>query len=729
MADKVSETQSLERLTGSVERVTFHNEETGFCVLKVAVKGHREAVPVVGMVPNVVAGEQIEADGHWVVDRDHGRQFKAEHLRTLPPDSIEAIERYLGSGLIRGIGPVYAGKLVEAFGREVFEVIEKRSAELETVEGIGPQRRRQIKESWNETRQVRAIMAFLLGHGVSTARAFRIYRTYGDQAIPTVQSDPYCLARDIKGIGFKTADAIASRMGIEKTSELRARAGVEYVLHELTGQGHCAYPREDLLDEAERVLDIPREIVEQALDHGRQARRVVEEEIEGVPLVYPSPLHAAEAGLAQLLARQARGPHPCPSIRVDAAIAWVEARMKMTLAPAQREALALACRSKVMVVTGGPGVGKTTLVKAILSILEAKKMKLVLCAPTGRAAKRLAETTGREARTIHRLLEVDPVTGAFKHGPERPLRGDVFVVDETSMVDLPLAHSLVRALPPQAALLWVGDADQLPSVGPGSVLRDIMASETVPVVRLTEVFRQAAESLIVANAHRINQGQMPELGGRPESADFFFVPADDPEDAVARIREVVAHRIPRRFRMDPWRDIQVLSPMQRGVLGARNLNVVLQEALNPQGLAVERFGAAYRVGDKVMQTENDYDKDVYNGDIGEVAAIDFDERYLRVSFGGRKVSYGFEELDELAPAYAITIHKSQGSEYPCVVIPVHTQHYVMLQRNLIYTAITRGRRLVVLVGMAKAIGLAVNRKDARRRVTALARRLRDAWAG
>jgi len=450
---------------------------------------------------------------------------------------------------------------------------------------------------------------------------------------------------------------------------------------------------------------------------------VIQEELEGIPLVYPSPLHAAETGLALRLTQQARGAHPCPPIKVDAAIAWVEARMKMILAPAQREALALASRSKVMVVTGGPGVGKTTLVKAILAVLEAKKLKLVLCAPTGRAAKRLAETTGHDAKTIHRLLEVDPATGAFKHDPARPLRGDVFVVDETSMVDLPLAFHLVRALPPKAALLWVGDADQLPSVGPGSVLRDLMDSGAFPVVRLTEVFRQAAESAIVANAHRINQGQMPELGGPPGSTDFFFVPAEDPEEAVAKIREVVAHRIPRRFRMDPLRDVQVLTPMQRGVLGARNLNQVLQQALNPQGEAIERFGALYRAGDKVMQTENDYDKDVYNGDIGEVTRIDFEDRCLFVRYGDRKVAYDFEELDELVPAYAITIHKSQGSEYPCVVVPIHTQHFVMLQRNLIYTAITRGRRLVVLVGSAKAIAMAVQRKDARRRITALARRL------
>jgi len=714
------------RVEGSVERVTFHSEDTGFSVLRVKVRGQRDLLTVVGNLPNVVAGEWVAAQGAWVVNREHGRQFQAAELKTMPPDSLEGIEKFLGSGLIKGIGPVYAAKLVQRFGKEIFDVIEQRSAQLEEVEGIGRVRRLRIKDSWNETKAVRAIMSFLLAHGVSTARAFRIHKQYGEEAIRRVRDDPYCLARDIRGIGFLSADKIASSIGIDPRSDVRARAGVEHVLQEIRTEGHCAYPRAALVEKAVEILDIPSEIVERAVDHGLRQQRLIAEPRGpgGEDLVYLAALHAAETGVAEHLRRVAAGAHPCPAIRVENAIGWCEEKTGLQLAPAQREAIRMAVKTKVMVLTGGPGVGKTTLVNAIIRIFLAKKLRVVLCAPTGRAAKRLSESTGRSAKTIHRLLAFDVQTGRFKHDAGHPLKGDVFVVDEASMLDVQLAHSLFQAVPTTAALLLVGDVDQLPSVGPGCVLRDIIDAGVFGVTRLTHVFRQAARSHIVTNAHRVNAGQMPVADGGTDT-DFYFVDAEQPEDAVAAVVRLVRERIPRRFHYDPKRDVQVLTPMHRGALGARNLNAALQEALNPRGEAVTRFAVTYRVGDKVMQTENDYEKDVYNGDIGIVRAIRTEESEVIVRFEGRDVTYDTYELDALVPSYAITIHKSQGSEYPCVIVPVHTQHYIMLQRNLLYTAITRGKRLVILVGTKKAVSIAVRRADAHRRVTTLRARLKE----
>jgi len=716
------------RIEGSVERVTFHSDETGFCVLQVKAKGQRNLVTVVGTLPNIVPGEWIDATGAWVVNKQHGRQFQSETMKTAPPDSLVGIEKFLGSGLVKGIGPVYASKLVEKFGKEIFDVIETQSALLEKVEGIGRVRRMRIKDGWNETRAVRSIIAFLMSHGVSTARAFRIHKQYGEKAIQHVKADPYCLARDIRGIGFKSADKIAESVGIEKTSDLRARAGVEYVLLEITQEGHCAFPRSDLVQKAVEILDIPDEIVERAVDYGIGNQRLVEEARgpHGDPLIYLANLHRAETTLTEDLTRLAEGKHPCPPIKVEKAIEWCEEKIGLELAPAQREAVRAAVVSKVMVMTGGPGVGKTTLVNVIIKILEAKKLKVVLCAPTGRAAKRMSEATRRTARTIHRMLAYDVKTGGFKHDHEHPLSGDVFVVDEASMIDLQLAWQLVRAIPRKAALLLVGDVDQLPSVGPGTVLRDIIDSDAFPVIRLMHVFRQAARSHIITNAHRINEGQVPIPGKIESNSDFYFVEAEDPEKAAELVVKFVKEKIPKQFNLNPTWDIQVLTPMHRGALGAQNLNIALQNALNPSGVEVQRFGYTFRINDKVMQTENDYDKEVFNGDIGFIKKVRTEDHEITVDFEGRPVLYDFQELDELVPSYAITIHKSQGSEYPCVVIPVHTQHYIMLQRNLLYTAITRGRKLVVLIGTWKAMGIAVGRADARRRITTLRERLEEA---
>lgn len=716
--------QQPEVLTGTVERITFHNEESGFCVLRIKSAARRDLVTVVGQAAFVVPGEFVEAAGSWVVNREHGHQFQAAQIKTVPPDSPAGIVKFLGSGLIKGIGPVYAAKLVDAFGKEIFDVIENRSTLLEKVAGIGKVRRQRIKDSWNQTQAVRAIMAFLLSHGASTARAFRIYKTYGDEAISRVQADPYCLARDVRGIGFKTADQIATHFGITKDSDLRARAGVEYVLFELTQDGHCAYPRNELSKKAQEILDIPAAIVERAIDYDLLNGRFIEGNAAGNDtLVYLSSLFQAESDLVRALHRLASGPHPLPPVDIAKAIAWSEAKAGLVLEPSQREAVGQALQSKVMVITGGPGVGKTTIVQTILRIFLAKEKKVVLCAPTGRAAKRLTETTGQEAKTIHRLLAFSGKEGFFRHDENNPLPGDVFIVDEASMLDLPLASQLVRSLPPSAALLLVGDVDQLPSVGPGMVLRDIIESDVFTVCRLNQVFRQAATSQIITNAHAINDGVMPEGGNASARSDFYMIEEADPQKLADLVVRLIAEVVPSKFQFDPIEDIQVLTPMRNGVLGAHNLNRLLQQRLNTRQNRVQRFGYDYAVGDKVMQLENNYDKDVFNGDTGRIVRLDEEEQELVVCFDQRMVIYDFQELDELVPAYAITIHKSQGSEYPCVVIPVHTQHFIMLQRNLLYTAVTRARKLVVLVGTKKAIAIAVKRVSSHQRITTLRERL------
>jgi exodeoxyribonuclease V alpha subunit len=699
---------STEVLAGLVDRVTYHNAENGFCVLRVKARGRREPVTVIGHAAAIAAGEFVQASGSWINDRSHGVQFKASFLRATAPTTAEGIEKYLGSGMIRGIGPAYARKLVRAFGAAVFEVIAEEPGRLREVIGIGPKRAARIIAGWAEQRIIREIMLFLHSHGVGTARAVRIYKTYGADALKQITENPYRLARDIRGIGFASADRIAASLGIEKTAAIRVRAGIVFALAEALADGHCGLPQERLVDLARQLLDVAPELVGAAFDLELEAGTVVADMVEGRRCVFLAGLHRAEREIAESLKALAAGAPPWPSIDAEKAIPWVERRTRLALAEAQRHAVGIALVSKVLVITGGPGVGKTTLINAILEILRAKTVTIALCAPTGRAAKRLAETTGREAKTIHRLLEADPASGAFRRDAAVPLDCALLVVDETSMVDVPLMRALLRALPARAALLLVGDADQLPSVGPGQVLADVIAAGALPVVRLTEVFRQAAESRIIRNAHRINRGLMPDLAPA-ENGDFYFVDAADAEDGVRKLLAVVCERIPKRFGLDPIRDVQVLCPMNRGGLGARALNLELQQALNPGGEPrVERFGWTFRPGDKVMQIENDYDKDVYNGDLGVVSHIGIDDGELVVDFDGRRISYAFDELDALVLAYATTIHKSQGSEYPAVVIPLTTQHYPMLQRNLVYTGVTRGKKLVVLVGQRKALAIAVN---------------------
>ncbi|SEP51213.1 exodeoxyribonuclease V alpha subunit [Methylobacterium sp. ap11] len=718
---QVERSSPVEALAGTVERVTFHSPETGFCVLKVQARGKRDLVPVIGHAPAIGAGEWITATGIWITDRTHGLQFKAETLKATPPTGAEGIEKYLASGHMRGIGPAMAKRIVAAFGENTFEIIEAEPERLKEVSGIGPWRAAKIVAGWAEQKAVREIMIFLHAHGVGTARAVRIFKTYGHEAIQVMTDDPYRLARDIRGIGFRTADAIAMKLGMEKNAPPRLRAGVSFALQTAMDEGHCALPVERLTALAQKLLEVEPDLIRAAItEELLRGEEVIADTVGGEACVFLKGLHAAERSIAERLIARAAGEPPWPEIDLDKARPWVEQKTAKVLSPSQAEAVRLMLASKLSVITGGPGVGKTSTLDSVLRILIAKGVRVLLAAPTGRAAKRMTEQTGLEARTIHRLLEIDPKHGGFSRNEENPLDCDLLVIDETSMVDVPLMNALLKAVPERSGLLLVGDVDQLPSVGPGQVLADVIGSGRITVARLTEVFRQAAESRIVVNAHRINAGKMPEPPRAGDEADFYLIEITEPEEGVAKLIEVVTRRIPKRFGLNPVRDIQVLTPMNRGVLGARNLNHELQAVLNPSPpTMVERFGWKFAPGDRVMETQNDYDREVFNGDLGSVLRIDEDEGALVVEFDGREVVYPFGELDTLVPAYATTIHKSQGSEYPAVVIPITTQHWTMLARNLLYTGVTRGKRLVVLIGQRKAIGVAVRGGTSKQRYTKL----------
>jgi exodeoxyribonuclease V alpha subunit len=715
-----------ERLAGSIERVTFHSPESGFSVLRLKVRGKRELVTVVGAAASPAPGEFLECVGQWNNDRTHGMQFKASRIVAVPPTTLEGIERYLGSGLVKGLGPHYAKKLVGAFGDTVFEVMEQQPERLHEIPGIGEKRIAMITASWNGQKAVRDIMLFLQEHGVGTARAWRIYRIYGEQAITKVTENPYRLSLDIESIGFQTADTIAASLGMEKNSLIRAEAGIRHVLRNLSLEGHCAVPEETLASEASKLLGIDLPIVVEALGNEKAKGTVVVEAIDGNPCIFLAQLHQAENSVALGLRRLLQGILPWEAFDPHDLLPWVEQETGLELSPSQRSAVTTVLASKVSIITGGPGVGKTTILRAILSILQREKVPVALCAPTGRAAKRLSESTGLEARTIHRLLEFDPKAFDFRRGHGNPLDVSFVVVDESSMVDVVLMQKLVAAVPDRAAIVFVGDVDQLPSVGPGAVLSDMIDSGTIPTVRLTEIFRQAAESMIIVNAHRINRGELPLPAEGAGLSDFYVVRASSADDLHAKLMQLVTERIPRRFGLHPVRDIQVLAPMNRGGIGVKSLNAELQSALNgAAGPKVERFGTALAPGDKVVQMVNNYDKEVFNGDIGMVERVDPEEGTLSVLYDRRPVDYAFGELDELSLAYATSIHKSQGSEYPAVVIPLAMQHYTLLERNLVYTAVTRGKKLVVVVAEPKALAMAVRNCKSKRRLTSLAGKLRE----
>ncbi len=709
-------------LQGVVENIVYRNDETGYTVCRVKAEGHADPVTVVGNSVAVWVGESLRAEGKWIRHPRHGFQFQADTLTCLAPNSARGIERYLASGMIRGIGKVMAKRLVEHFGADTLRIIEKESQRMEEIEGIGAVLRKRIKESWNEQRGIRDIMIFLQGHGIGTAQAARIYRQYGTDAIALVRTNPYRLCADVWGIGFKTADSVAMSLGIPENSIIRARAGMVYVMRTLSEEGHCYCTEAELLLYAEQLLGISVEILAEALQAELQGAWLTREDDR----IYLTSLYRDECAIAQRAAKLLAAPPAFKPIQAARAVAWAAEQMQIEFAPHQRMALEMALDSKVSIITGGPGVGKTTIIRALVDVYRRRKLTFYLAAPTGRAARRMSEATKRDAVTIHRLLKFQPQTGAFEYDQGNPLPGDCLILDEVSMIDVSLMASVLRALPDHMVLVLVGDIDQLPSVGPGNVLRDLIQSGIIPCEALKVIFRQESGGHIVRNAHRINEGEALEC---PDPAaglsDFYFLPCQEPDDVIQRMLDLVTRRIPERFQLNPLTDIQVLSPMRRGQLGTDNLNAVLQETLNPQGDQLERFGRTYRTRDRVMQIRNNYDKEVFNGDIGSIVSVDPESQALVVDMDGRHIAYDFADLDELVHAYAGTIHKSQGSEYPAVVILMTTQHFKMLQRNLLYTAVTRGRQLVCIIGSHKAIGMAIANTEMRQRRTGLKERLRN----
>lgn len=709
-------------IEGVLQRVTFNNPESGWSVITLATQ-QRGPVTAVGILLGIRPGEALRLTGRFERNPKFGEQFKVESYLTIEPSTQAGVERYLGSGLIPGLGPKMARRLVAHFGDETLNVIEKTPKRLSEAPGVGPVLQARIRDAWSEQHAVKDVMIFLQGHGVSPGIAARIWKVFGAQAVQVLREDPYQLAEAVSGIGFLTADRIASEVGIARDAPARLEAGILHVLHRAAEDGHTFLPAIELRARAARLLGVEVAALEAPLAALVASERARERETPDTRAIFLRAIEDAEATLAARIRTLAARPAPPLAIDLAQALARYEKQARITLAKAQRQAITRAVRDRLLVITGGPGTGKTTLVRGIVSTLEASRLRIQLAAPTGRAAKRLAEATGRPAKTIHRLLEFDPRKRCFLRDHQTPLSLDLLVIDEASMLDTLLAQSLLEAIPDHARLVLVGDVDQLPSVGPGRVLADIITSGTVAVVRLETIFRQAHTSLIVESAHRVRGGALPVLGADGAQGDFFFIGREAPEGALATVLELVTERIPRRFGFDPMDDIQVLTPMQRGLLGAANLNHDLQARLNPHAASLRRGNRVLRVGDRVMQLRNNYDLDVFNGDVGRIDAIDEPHRELLVTVDGRTVRYPFANLEQLSLAYACSIHKAQGSEFPCVVVPIHTQHFIMLERNLLYTAITRGKRLVVVVGSRRALRRAVERQTALKRHTLLAQRL------
>lgn len=697
-----------------VERVTYQNPDNGYSVLKVRVKGYDELVTVVGNLLDATAGSVLLIDGNWKVDAKYGRQFIAETWTETVPATLYGIEKYLGSGLIKGVGPRLAKQIVSQFGLDTIEIIENTPDRLIEIPKIGKKRVERIKESWERQKEVKNVMLFLQSCGVTTGFAAKIYKVYGSESVGKVRENPYCLADDIWGIGFKTADKIAENLGLDKESYVRCRSGLMYTLNELADEGHTFAQREQLIKKAVSLLDASEDSVTSALEKMLADKDLI---LDGEAIYLP-PFYYAEQGTAGKLLRLITS--PAKEISKNVSISEIGRRSGVNYDETQVEAIRQAISSKVMVLTGGPGTGKTTVTQGIIEAYRQAGLEVLLAAPTGRAAKRMTETTGLESKTIHRLLEFKPPEG-YQRNEDNPLEGDALIVDECSMIDVVLMNSLLKAVPPAMRLILVGDIDQLPSVGPGNVLRDIINSGRVPVVKLTKIFRQAQSSRIIMNAHRINSGHFPDISNG-KSSDFFFLEDEDPEHTANQIVDLVRRRLPKAYHVPPA-SIQVLTPMQRGIVGASNLNILLQNALNPSQAFLTRSGTSYRLNDKVMQIKNNYEKEVFNGDIGVISQVDTEERTLKVQFDGRDVEYDHTELDELTLAYAATIHKSQGSEYPIVVMPILMTHYVMLQRNMLYTGITRAKKLLVLIGTKQALRLAVRTVTAEDRNTRLRERL------
>ena len=725
----MAEGVEIETVDGTVKSVVFRNDETGFTILHVTPVndgGFRLAereITVLGTCAAAWEGEDLHATGEWVNDPVRGRQFKAKTVECIPPKSAEGIRRYLASGLIHGIGPVLANRIVDKFGADTIDVLDHHSGRLREIPKVGPKKIESIIKGWREGKGTREVMIFTQTYGISASKASKIYRKYGPDSVAIIKRDPYRLCRDIWGIGFLTADRIALAVGLPKDSPLRARAAIVHTLRtEADESGHCWTSEPDLLLHAQELVGISVEVLAEALKAEIDEGRVVKEEDR----LYLRDLWAAERRVAAKLKDMLSSSPSFASIDPDKAVAWWEKKAGFTLAPAQLRAVRKSISSKVSIVTGGPGVGKTTIIRALIEIFAARtgahKINVQLGAPTGRAAKRMTESTGAPAQTLHRLLKYNPQTNEFTFNEEKPLPGDVFIFDETSMVDIRLMADLVAALPRRATLILVGDTDQLPSVGPGNVLHDLIRSGAIPTSQLTEIFRQDNSGLIVRNAHHVNAGEPFET--RSGASDFYFIPQDDPAKALDYALDFMVTRIPRHFHMEPLQDVQVLTPMRRNLLGSENLNAAIQQRLNGTGPSIQRGGMCFRVGDRVMQLRNNYDKDVFNGDVGFVQEVQTADRSLVVLFDGKPVEYRAGDLDELTLAYATTIHKSQGSEYPAVIVLLHRQHFMMLQRNLLYTAITRGRKLVLVIGAAWAVKQAIETNTVRERRTTLAERVK-----
>jgi len=712
----------METLKGTLERIVYENTETGYTIVRFTSREYpNELLTVIGNLMSANPGETLLLQGEWVNNPQYGRQFKIEKYETVMPATVIGIKKYLGSGLIKGIGPVMASRIVTHFGMDTIDIIEKSPRKLSQVPGIGAKRISMVMQAWQEQREIKNIMLFLQSHNVNTSHAVKIYKTYENESISVVRENPYQLADDIYGIGFKTADTIAQNLGVEKDSPNRIMAGIEYVLNQQADEGHVYLPEGELVVESCKILEANPEQIRNGIAGLLVKEAIVIEE----DAIYLAPFYYAETGVANGIARliQTQSPGQIP-YNIERTISEVERMMNIRLAENQQEAIKKALDCKMMILTGGPGTGKTTTILGIIRLFEQLGRKITLACPTGRAAKRLSEVTGREAKTIHRLLEYSPMGNAFKRNQENPLDTDVVIIDEVSMVDLILMNNLVKAVPRTATLILVGDIDQLPSVGAGNILRDLIDSECVEVVRLTEIFRQAQQSMIITNAHQINKGIYPQLTGR-KNRDFFFIEEEEPEKAAALIQDLICRRLPNHYNYHPIDDIQLICPMRRGVVGVENFNRLLQDTLNKNSENLPRGGRNFRIGDKVMQIRNNYDYEVFNGDIGRIAKINLEKQTITVTYPDKAVDYDIADLNELVLAYAITVHKAQGSEYNAVVIPLMTQHYMMLQRNLVYTGITRAKELVVIVSTKKALGMAIRNNKVVRRYTGLAERLRQ----